>query len=111
MSYGTRCTPNQVASSGTRLAIQIFPFSTLAHAALTGNFVHVFPSTPQLGTVILEQPSGPRYLGTQTHLQQYSALFDRLSENALELVNVSLAPEAHSAKDSLALIQHLLYTL
>lgn len=47
----------------------------------------------------------------QVQLQEYASLFDHLAENALAPIDVSLAPEAHSVKDSLALIQHLLYTL
>lgn len=93
------------------VTIQIYPFTAQAHAALTGNFVHIIPSTPQLGTVILEQPGGALYVSGRTQLQQYSEMFDRLTENALAPVDVSLAPEAHSVKDSLALVQHLLYTL
>jgi transcriptional regulator with XRE-family HTH domain len=93
------------------VTIQIYPFASRAHAALTGNFVHVIPSVPELGTVVLEQPSGFQYLGDRGSLSQYGALFESLAEYALAPVDVSLAPEAHSVKDSLALIQHVLYTL
>jgi transcriptional regulator with XRE-family HTH domain len=93
------------------VTIQIYPFSAQAHAALSGNFVHIIPSASQLSTVVLEQPTGARYLSEQAQLQKYSEMFDRLVENALAPIDVSLAPEAHSVKDSLALIQHLLYTL
>ncbi|QEU92969.1 helix-turn-helix domain-containing protein [Streptomyces kanamyceticus] len=93
------------------VTIQVYPFSAQAYAALTGNFAHVVPSTPQLGTVVLEQALGFSYLGGPDPLQKYAALFDRLAENALAPIDVSLAPEARSVKDSLALIQHLLYTL
>ncbi|AVH57471.1 MULTISPECIES: helix-turn-helix domain-containing protein [Streptomyces] len=93
------------------VTIQIYPFSAQAYAALSGNFVHAIPGTPRLGTVILDHATGSDYLREQAQLQRYSALFARLAENALSPVDVSLAPEAHSVKDSLALIQHLLYTL
>ncbi|MFC9843968.1 helix-turn-helix domain-containing protein [Streptomyces sp. NPDC060223] len=93
------------------VTIQIYPFSAQAHAALSGNFVHIIPSASQLSTVVLEQPTGARYLSEQVQLRQYGDLFDRLVENALTPIDVSLAPEAHSVKDSLALIQHLLYAL
>ncbi|MBA2807823.1 MULTISPECIES: helix-turn-helix domain-containing protein [Streptomyces] len=93
------------------VTIQVYSFASRAHAALTGNFVHVIPSVPELGTVVLEQPSGFQYLGDRDSLTQYGALFESLAEYALAPVDVSLAPEAHSVKDSLALIQHLLYTL
>ncbi|MCX4665601.1 helix-turn-helix domain-containing protein [Streptomyces sp. NBC_01381] len=93
------------------VTIQIYPFSAQAYAAISGNFAHIIPSTPRLGTVVLEQPLGAGYLTEQPQLQHYSDLFDRLAENSLAPVNVSLAPEAQSVKDSLGLIQHLLYTL
>ncbi|MFE9440343.1 helix-turn-helix domain-containing protein [Streptomyces sp. NPDC006602] len=93
------------------VTIQIYPFTSQPHAALTGNFVHVIPGVPELGTVVLEYPSGFQYLGNRDSLAQYSALFEYLTEYALAPIDVSLAPETHSVKDSLALIQHVLYTL
>ncbi|WSQ10687.1 helix-turn-helix domain-containing protein [Streptomyces sp. NBC_01231] len=93
------------------VTIQIYPFTSQAHAALTGNFVHAVPKVPQLGTVVLERPSGFQYLGDRDNLAKYTALFESLTEYGLAPVDVSLAPETHSVKDSLALIQHVLYTL
>ncbi|GAX52998.1 hypothetical protein SO3561_04523 [Streptomyces olivochromogenes] len=55
----------------------------------------------ELGTVVLEQPTGARYLSERTQLRRYGEMFERLVENALAPVDVSLAPEAHSLKDSL----------
>ncbi|MEU2735289.1 helix-turn-helix transcriptional regulator [Streptomyces sp. NPDC007095] len=93
------------------VTIQVYPFSAQAHAALSGNFVHIVPGSSELSTVVLEQPTGARYLSERTQLRRYGEMFDRLVENALAPVDVSLAPEAHSVKDSLGLVQHLLYTL
>ncbi|WP_413757995.1 helix-turn-helix domain-containing protein [Streptomyces sp. MMBL 11-3] len=93
------------------VTIRIYPFTSQAHAALSGNFVHLIPAVPQLGTVVLEQPGGIRYLAEREDLLRYGSLFERLVDYALPPVDVSLAPEAHSVKDSLALIQHVLYTL
>ncbi|MET9846070.1 helix-turn-helix transcriptional regulator [Streptomyces ossamyceticus] len=93
------------------VTIQVYPFTSQAHAALTGNFVHAIPSVPALGTVVLEHPTGFQYLRDPDSLAQYEVLFDGLTKYALAPVDVSLAPEAHSVKDSLALIQHVLYTL
>ncbi|MFF1693398.1 helix-turn-helix domain-containing protein [Streptomyces sp. NPDC058257] len=93
------------------VTIQVYPFSAQAYAGLSGNFVHAVPSVPSLGTVILEQPTGDQYLTEREQLQQYGTLFERLAENALAPIDVPTAPEAHSVKDSLALIQHLLYAL
>jgi hypothetical protein len=38
-------------------------------------------------------------------------MFDRLTESALAPIGVHTSPEELATKDSLALIQHLLYTL
>ncbi|MGC5565022.1 Scr1 family TA system antitoxin-like transcriptional regulator [Streptomyces sp. FR-108] len=93
------------------MTIQIYPFSAQAYAALSGNFAHFVPDNAKLGTVLLEAPLGSSYLTHERQLLEYSVLFDRLTESALPPIDVSSAPEAHSVKDSLGLIQHLLYTL
>ncbi|KUL35371.1 helix-turn-helix domain-containing protein [Streptomyces regalis] len=93
------------------VTIQIYPFTARAHAALTGNFAHVIPAEPRLGTVVVEQLLGSYYLVQQRQLDEYGSLFDRIADNALAPIDVSLAPETHSVKDSLALVQHVLYTL
>ncbi|MEV5533865.1 helix-turn-helix domain-containing protein [Streptomyces prunicolor] len=93
------------------VTVQIYPFSARAHAVLTGNFAHIVPANPRLGTVVVEQLLGSHYLVQQHQLEEYDALFARIADIALAPVDVSLAPETHSVKDSLSLIQHLLYTL
>lgn len=93
------------------VTVQVYPFSAQANAALTGNFAHIVPANPKLGTVVVEQLLGSHYLVQQHQLGEYDSLFARIVKNALAPVDVSLAPETHSVKDSLALIQHVLYTL
>lgn len=93
------------------VTIQVYPFSGQAYAAISGNFVHLVPRNPRLGTVVLEQLTGFTYLAEQFHLDRYSALFDLLAKNALAPLAVSTGPETYSVKDSLALIRHLLYSL
>jgi transcriptional regulator with XRE-family HTH domain len=93
------------------VTIQVYPFTAQAYAAISGNFMHIIPANPRLGTVALEQPIGNKYLVEQFHLQRYSELFALLAENALAPINVSAYSESYAAKDSLALIRHLLYTL
>ncbi|SEQ66669.1 Helix-turn-helix domain-containing protein [Streptomyces sp. yr375] len=93
------------------VTVQIYPFTSRAHPALSNNFVHVIPAVAELGTVVLEQFGSFQYLGDRESLIQYGTAFESLTAYALPPVDVSLAPEAHSVKDSLALIQHLLYTL
>ncbi|WP_371578488.1 helix-turn-helix domain-containing protein [Streptomyces sp. NBC_01314] len=93
------------------VTIQVYPFNAQVYGAVSGHFVHVAPAVPTLGTVLLELPIGLQYLGDRSSLEQYERLFQHLAKNALAPIDVSLAPETHSVKDSLALIQHVLYTL
>lgn len=92
------------------VTIQIYPFSAQAYAALSGNFVHIIPENPRLGTVLLEQADF-RYLAEPFHLRRYDELFALLTENALAPIPAFPDSDAYSAKDSLALLRHLLYLL
>ncbi|MEN8651029.1 DUF5753 domain-containing protein [Streptomyces sp. 21So2-11] len=91
--------------------IQIFPFRARTYAGVSTPFLHVAPPVPELSTVVLEHPAEPIYRESEAHLTQYRTLFDRLKGSALPPIDPSAAPETHAAKDSLALVQHLLYDL
>ncbi|MFP3988955.1 helix-turn-helix transcriptional regulator [Streptomyces sp. E11-3] len=93
------------------VTVQIFPFEADLDAALSGTFLHVIPSVQELSSVVLDHPAGPLYLADDEHLALYGNMFDRLGERAHAPIGVPAAPESLAAKDSLALIQHLLYTL
>jgi len=92
------------------VTIQIFPFEADAYAAYTGNFLYARPTVDRLSTVLLEHPIASLHLGDGAHLAEYGALFDALTERALPPIDARATPETHAAKDSLALIQHVLYT-
>ncbi|MEU6765257.1 helix-turn-helix transcriptional regulator [Streptomyces sp. NPDC046853] len=92
------------------VTIQIFPYEADAYAAYTGNFLYARPSVDRLSTVVLEHPIASLHLGDTEHLAEYGALFDALTERALSPIDPQAAPETHGAKDSLALVQHVLYT-
>ncbi|MFI5803595.1 helix-turn-helix domain-containing protein [Streptomyces sp. NPDC051561] len=94
-----------------QVTIQVFPFEAAAYAAYTGNFLYSSPAVPELSTVLLEHPIASMHLSDAAHLAQYDSLFDALTGHALAPIDASTAPASHEAKDSLALIQHLLYTL
>jgi hypothetical protein len=93
------------------VTIQVFPFAAEPYPAISGTFLHTSPEIGLLGTVVLEHPTGSTYLSDREHLTRYEALFNRLAEQALAPVDPATPPESHAAKDSLALIQHVLYAL
>ncbi|MFE2515134.1 hypothetical protein [Streptomyces mirabilis] len=59
---------------------------------------------------MLDHPAGSLYLSGDEHLTLYDTMFDRLVEGAPAPIGVRTSEEL-ATKDSLALIQHLLYTL
>jgi transcriptional regulator with XRE-family HTH domain len=93
------------------VTIQIFPFDADAYAAYTGTFLHITPVVRQLGTVILEHPVMSLHLTESGQLAEYKAFFDTLTKHSLAPIDPHAAAATHQDKDSLALIQHLLYTL
>ncbi|WP_434596273.1 helix-turn-helix domain-containing protein [Streptomyces sp. A5-4] len=93
------------------VTIQIYPFRAGAYPAFSGPFLHATPAVPRLGTVVLEHPIKPIHLGEGEHLTQYDSLFEQLTRHALPPIDPSMPPESHVGKDSLGLIQHVLYTL
>ncbi|MFH8490163.1 helix-turn-helix domain-containing protein [Streptomyces longisporoflavus] len=92
------------------VTIQVVPFEADVDAALSGAFLHSITPVHRLSTVVLDHPSGPVYLRDDEHLALYGSMFDRLTECALAPIT-GRTHATLAAKDSLALIQHLLYTL
>ncbi|MFF1744664.1 Scr1 family TA system antitoxin-like transcriptional regulator [Streptomyces mirabilis] len=92
------------------ITVQIFPFGADLDAALSGTFLHTITPVRGLSTMVLDHPAGSLYLSDDEHLTLYDTMFDRLVESALAPIGVRTSEEL-ATKDSLALIQHLLYTL
>lgn len=91
------------------VTIQILPFhGTIAFG--TG-FVMIEPEAPELSTVIVSHIEQSLYLDGADTVAKYAEWFARLTEVALPPVDPSASPEAHTVKDSLGLIQRLLYPL
>ncbi|MGY0062401.1 Scr1 family TA system antitoxin-like transcriptional regulator [Streptomyces sp. LZ34] len=66
---------------------------------------------PELSTVYVEHPVSSVFLGDREHLAQYNAAFEHLSAVALSPIALRAGRECHTKRDSLQLIQHLLYVL
>lgn len=93
------------------VTLQIFPFERGAYAAFSRPFVLFGGATPELDTVYLEHPLKSVFLGDGEANDQYGKMFERLSELALAPVDPESAPESHDGRDSLSLIQHVMYAL
>jgi hypothetical protein len=93
------------------VTVQVFPFEAGAYSAFSRSFAIFGGSTPELSTVRLEQPVNNVLLRERDHIARYTDIFHELSRLALRPVDPDARPESHERRDSLGLIQHILYTL
>lgn len=93
------------------VTVQIFPFEAGAYSAYSRTFAIFGGATPELDTVYLEHPVNSVFLRDGEHTGEYAKMFERLSGLALDAVDPASPPEAHEARDSLSLIQHVMYSL
>ncbi|MFI9205038.1 helix-turn-helix domain-containing protein [Streptomyces sp. NPDC053048] len=92
--------------------IQILPFkASLNPPMFSTPFVLFESSVPELSTVYVEQPISPPFINEQEQLAKFTDTFNRLSSAALPPIDAAIEPEFAVRRDSLSLIQHLLYTL
>ncbi|MET9129397.1 helix-turn-helix domain-containing protein [Streptomyces antibioticus] len=93
------------------VTVQIYPFEAGIYAAHSRSFVLFGTGVPELDTVYLEHPTDSQFLWDGVQLDEYAKMFERLAELALAPVDPESSPESHASRDSLSLIQHVMYTL
>ncbi|MBB5936713.1 helix-turn-helix domain-containing protein [Streptomyces zagrosensis] len=93
------------------VTVQIIPLEDERRAAFNHSFMVIEPSVVELGTVLVDQLGTAQLLGDAQVTTEYEQSFARLSELALPAVDAEVVPEDRRVKDSLGLIQHLLYPL
>lgn len=93
------------------VTVQIFPFEAGAYSAFSRSFVVFGGRAPELDTVYLEHPWSSIFLRDGERIDEYAKMFERLSDLALAPVDPESAPESHESRDSLSLIQHVMYRL
>ncbi|NUS84070.1 MAG: helix-turn-helix transcriptional regulator [Streptomyces sp.] len=92
------------------VTIQVFPLD-IERGAFNHAFMVIEPHVAELSTVSADQLGMSEYVGDQEVVGGYRETFCKLTELALPHIDAALAPEARRAKDSLGLIQHILYSL
>jgi len=98
-------------SRQANVTVQVYPFEAGVYAAHSRSFVLFGTGVPELDTVYLEHPTNSLFVWDGAQLDEYAKMFERLSELALAPVDPESAPESHASRDSLSLIQHVMYTL
>ncbi|SCG10373.1 hypothetical protein GA0115260_110893 [Streptomyces sp. MnatMP-M27] len=91
------------------VTLQIMPFD--GPVPFGTSFTLVQPEVWELSTVVVGHVEKSLYLGDHSDLVRYGDAFAKVCEVALPPVDATVSPEAHDAKDSLGLIQRLLYPL
>jgi transcriptional regulator with XRE-family HTH domain len=93
------------------VTLQIFPFERGSYSAFSRPFVLFGGAADELNTVYLEHPLKSVFLGDGEADGEYGKMFERLSALALAPVDPESTPESHDGRDSLSLIQHVMYEL
>jgi transcriptional regulator with XRE-family HTH domain len=89
--------------------VQILPFD--GRIGIGAGFVVLEPQTVELATVVVDHVEDSLYLDEDGQIAKYAGWFAKLEEAALPPIDAHMPPERHVAKDSLGLIQRLLYPL
>ncbi|MGK5531445.1 helix-turn-helix domain-containing protein [Streptomyces sp. URMC 129] len=92
--------------------IQVLPFRTDAYPGGFGcSFVCYDAAVPELSTVYVEHPASTPFVTDQANLAQFSEAFTQLSAVALPPLALDARSNIPVRRDSLGLIQHLMYDL
>lgn len=93
------------------ITIQVLPFTAEGLPAFSTPFLLTESHKSALQTVLVESPAGSLYIHESEALQKYQARFDRLRSASLPPLDPAVPAVAHESRDSLTLVQHLLYSL
>jgi transcriptional regulator with XRE-family HTH domain len=91
------------------VTVQVLPFN--GPVPFGTSFTLIEPTVAELSTVIVPHIEKSLYLGDDAAIARYNEVFATMREVALPPVDATVSPEAHGVKDSLGLIQRLLYPL
>ncbi len=91
--------------------IQILPFRAEVHPQFSAPFVIYDHSVAQLSTAYVEHPNTSPFIGEPRELHEFDTEFNKLSEAAFAPVPAVIEPKFYTERDSLGLIQHVLFTL
>lgn len=93
------------------VTIQVLPFTAEGLSAFSTPFLLADSHGSALETVLVENPAATLYVHEGEAVLKYRTRFDRLRTAALPLLDPAVPASTHESRDSLALLQHLLYSL
>ncbi|GAA3373553.1 helix-turn-helix transcriptional regulator [Streptomyces sannanensis] len=93
------------------ISIQVLPFTAEGLSAFSTPFLLVESHGGALNTVLVETHASSAYLHDPDSVTRYRSQFKRLTGAALPRLDPAVTPYEHESRDSLGLIQHILYSL
>lgn len=93
------------------VTIQVLPFTAEGLSAFSTPFLLVESHGSALETVLVETPGSSQYLHEYDAVDKYGTRFGQLAAASLPPVDPGVPAATHESRDSLGLIQHLLYSL
>ncbi|MFD4525226.1 helix-turn-helix domain-containing protein [Streptomyces sp. NPDC058470] len=93
------------------ITIQVLPFTAEGLSAFSTPFLLVHSHGSALETVLVEDPAATIYVNESDAVLPYRTRFDRLRAASLPPLDPAVPASTHEARDSLALLQHLIYNL
>ncbi|MER5257588.1 DUF5753 domain-containing protein [Streptomyces sp. NPDC002855] len=93
------------------VTIQVLPFTAEGLSAFSTPFLLIGSHGAALDTVLVETPASSLYVHEREAVDKYTTRFARLSSTALTPLDAKVPASAHDSRDTLSLIQHLLYSL
>ncbi len=93
------------------VTIQVLPFTAEGLSAFSTPFLLADSHGSALETVLVENPAATLYVHEGEAVLKYRTRFDRLRTAALPPLDPAVPASTHESRDSLALLQHLLYNL
>ncbi|MDJ0372615.1 helix-turn-helix transcriptional regulator [Streptomyces sp. H10-C2] len=91
------------------VTIQILPFD--GRVGFGTGFVVIEPRVSELATAVVSHIEQSLYLEESDSIAKYNGWFAKLGEDALPPVDAAALPEARVTKDSIGLIERILYPL
>jgi transcriptional regulator with XRE-family HTH domain len=93
------------------VTIQVLPFTAEGLSAFSTPFLLVESHGSTLKTVLVETPASSLYVHESEAVHKYAARFAHLASTALPPLDPAVPATAHESRDSLGLVQYLLYSL
>jgi len=93
------------------VTIQVLPFTAEGLSACSTPLLLIESHGSALDTVLVDNPAAALFIHEEDAILKYRTRFDRLRAASLPPLDPGVSASAHESRDSLGLLQHVLYSL